>query len=168
MVIFSPCVWEIERKEGLACVCLYSKERERIAFSLSETEEKEESLPCLTVLPKSSLQHVAFVEFLLLLLLLFLLSLNRNEELELGWDLIFGVKLIRKVNPSDTAVGMDLNPQGFHIVRTIGSPCEIREVELDLIPTLVQTHGHGAYEGLHSSLTLVCGSTKTSSNILVV
>jgi len=31
-----------------------------------------------------------------------------EEELELGWELIFSVKAIREVDSSDAAVGMDL------------------------------------------------------------
>lgn len=50
--------------------------------------------------------------------------------------------------PSDAAVGVDLDPQGLDVVGAVGAASEVGEVELDLVPALVQTHGHRADEGL--------------------
>jgi len=32
-----------------------------------------------------------------------------QEELEFGWELVFGVKSVREVDSADTAVGVNLN-----------------------------------------------------------
>ncbi len=45
---------------------------------------------------------------------------------------------------------MDLNAQGLNVVGTVGATSEIGQVELNLIPALVKSHGHGADEGLHT------------------
>ena len=47
-------------------------------------------------------------------------------------------------------------------------PGEIRQVELDLVPALVQPHGHGADEGLHSGGGLVVTGSEPSPHILVI
>ena len=45
---------------------------------------------------------------------------------------------------------MYLNSQGLNVVGTVGTTGEIGEVELNLIPSLVETHGHRAYEWLNT------------------
>ena len=37
------------------------------------------------------------------------LASDGQEELELGWELVLGVKSIGEVDSTDTAVGVDLN-----------------------------------------------------------
>jgi len=59
-------------------------------------------------------------------------------------------------------------PKRFNIVSTIGSSCEIRQVELDLIPAFIKTHGHGTNERFYSCCALVVTSSESSSNILVI
>lgn len=61
-----------------------------------------------------------------------------------------------------------LIPRKCLLFLTVGSPREVREVELNLVPTLVETHGHGANEGLHPCRGLVVGRPKATTNILVV
>ena len=63
---------------------------------------------------------------------------------------------------------MNLHSQGFNVVRSVGSPCEITQVELNLVPAFVQTHGHCANEGLHTGGALVVACPKASADILVV
>lgn len=46
-------------------------------------------------------------------------------------------------------------PKRFNVVGSIGSSGEIRQVELNLIPSLVQSHGHSTNEGLNSSCALI-------------
>ena len=46
--------------------------------------------------------------------------------------------------------------------------CEIRKVELDLVPALVKTHRHCADEGLHPCGALVIACTEASPHVLVV
>ncbi len=52
-------------------------------------------------------------------------------------------------------VTADCLPESFDVVSSVGPTSEIRQVELDLIPSLVQTHGHGTDERLHSGGALV-------------
>ncbi len=63
---------------------------------------------------------------------------------------------------------MDLHSQGLDVVRTVGSAGEVTQVELNLVPALIQSHGHGADEGLHSGRALVVRRAETTSNVLVV
>jgi len=44
-------------------------------------------------------------------------------------------------------------------MRTVCAPREVRQVELDLVPAVVQAHGHGADEGLHAGGGLRAWST---------
>ena len=78
-----------------------------------------------------------------------LLLLDGQEELELGRQLLLGVEPIAEVDTPDAAVGVDRHPQGLDVVAAIGPPREVAEVELDLVPPLVEPHRHGANEGLH-------------------
>ena len=39
-------------------------------------------------------------------------------------------------------------PEGLNVVGTVGSSGEIRQVELNLIPSLIESHWHGADEWL--------------------
>jgi len=68
---------------------------------------------------------------------------KRKIELELGWQLFFGIQSIGEVDSSDSAVSMDLYSEGFYIVGTICSSSEIGQVELNLVPTFIESHGHG-------------------------
>ncbi len=63
---------------------------------------------------------------------------------------------------------MDLHSQGLDVVRTVGSAGEVTQVELNLVPALIQSHGHGADEGLHSGRALVVRRAETTYNVLVV
>ena len=55
---------------------------------------------------------------------------------------------------------MDLHAERFDVVGPVGAAREIGEVELDLVPPLVELHGHGADEGLdaRAGLWFVCGA----------
>ena len=59
-------------------------------------------------------------------------------------------------------------PEGFDVVGSVGSAGEVGQVELDLVPTLVETHGHGADERLDSGGALVVGGSESTSDVLVV
>ena len=63
---------------------------------------------------------------------------------------------------------MNLDSKCFYVVGTVSSSCEIRQVELDLIPTFVQSHGHGADEWLYSGGRLIVGGSESSSHALVI
>ena len=63
---------------------------------------------------------------------------------------------------------MNLNSQSFNIVGTVSSPGEIRQVELDLIPSFIQSHGHGTDEWLYTGCGLIVGSSESSSDTLII
>ena len=63
---------------------------------------------------------------------------------------------------------MDLHAQSLYVVGTVGSASEIGEVELDLVPALIQSHGHGTNEGLDTRGRLIIGSPEPSPNTLIV
>ena len=63
---------------------------------------------------------------------------------------------------------MDLHAQGLDVVRAVRAPGEVRQVELDLVPPLVQTHGHRADERLHTGRALVVRRTESAAHVLVV
>ena len=63
---------------------------------------------------------------------------------------------------------MQLDPQGLYVVGPVGSTGKVAEVELDLVPPLVQTHRHCADKGLDSGGALVVRSPETTSNVFVV
>ena len=72
------------------------------------------------------------------------LSGDWEEEFELRRELIFSVKSVGEVNSSNSAVGMYLNSECLDVVSPVSSSCEIRQVELNLIPSFVQAHRHRA------------------------
>merc|ERR1719498_1881148 len=79
------------------------------------------------------------------------LSGNWQEQFEFWWELVFGIESIREVDSSYSAVGMDLNSKGLNVVGSVSSSGEIRQVELNLVPSLIKSHRHGTDEWLNSS-----------------
>ena len=61
-----------------------------------------------------------------------------------------------------------LNSQGLDVICPVSPAREIRQVELDLVPAIVQPHGHGADEGLHPSSALVVTRPETSAYVLII
>lgn len=61
-----------------------------------------------------------------------------------------------------------LNSQGFHVGRSIGSLGKVGQVELHLVPALVQPHGHGADERLHAGVALEVRCAEAALDALVV
>ena len=43
-----------------------------------------------------------------------------------------------------------LDPKSLNVVGPVSSPGEVGEIELDLVPPIVKSHGHGADERFHS------------------
>lgn len=116
---------------------------------------------------------------LLWCLLLVGLLLNRQVELELSRQLVFGVQAVAEVHTSNTAIGVYLqkqteqvpystaqnslqlyiavydakqdkesylDAQRLDVVSAVGTSREVAQVELNLIPTLIETHRHCADE----------------------
>ena len=63
---------------------------------------------------------------------------------------------------------MNLNSQGLDVICTVRSSGEIGKIELNLIPTFIESHGHGADEGLDSGGALVVGGSEAAAHVLVV
>jgi len=63
---------------------------------------------------------------------------------------------------------MDLHPQRFDVVCAVGAAREVRQVELDLVPALVQAHRHRANERLHAGGRLVVGRPESPPHVLIV
>lgn len=61
-----------------------------------------------------------------------------------------------------------LNSQSLNVVCPISPPREIRQVELNLVPAIIQSHGHRTYKRLHSGGTLVIACTESSSYIFII
>lgn len=126
----------------------------------------------------SRVRHgLVLVGRLLLLLMLRLTALRSaaalplhdgQEQFELGRQFLLGVQPIREVYPSNATIGVDLHSERFDVIRPVRSPREVGKVELDLIPTLVESHGHGTYERLHSRRALIVRRAESSTDVLVV
>ena len=75
---------------------------------------------------------------------------NRQEQFEFRGKLVFCIESIGEINSSNSAVSVNLHSQSFDIVGSVRSSGEIRKVELNLVPALIKSHGHGANERLYS------------------
>jgi len=96
------------------------------------------------------------------------LVLYGEVQLELCRQFVFRVEAVREVDSADSAVGMDLDSEGLDVVGTVSTAGEVRKVELDLVPAVVQSHGHGADEGLDSRRALVVAGSEAPPHILVI
>lgn len=93
---------------------------------------------------------------------------QRTEKLIFRWQLFLTVQSIAEVNAADTAVGMDLYTKRFDVVCAIGPAGEVRQIKLNLVPTLIQAHRHSANKRLYTRSRLVVGCSETTRNTLVV
>ena len=59
-------------------------------------------------------------------------------------------------------------PKGLDVVGSVGSSSEIRQVKLNLVPSLIKSHGHGADEWLDTSCALVVRCSESSAHALVI
>jgi hypothetical protein len=59
-------------------------------------------------------------------------------------------------------------PEGLNVVGTVSSAGEIGQVELDLVPALIKSHGHGADERLDTGGGLVVGGSESTAHALVI
>ena len=96
------------------------------------------------------------------------LASHRQEQFEFRRQLILSVQSIREVDSSDSAVGVNLHPQRLYVVGTVGPTGEIRQVELNLVPALVQPHRHRTDEGLHPRRWLVVWCAESPPDTLVI
>ena len=59
-------------------------------------------------------------------------------------------------------------PESLNVVGSVGSSREIGQVKLNLIPALIESHGHGANEGLDTSCALVVRGSESAAHTLVI
>jgi len=97
-----------------------------------------------------------------------LVLLNRQKQLEFRGQLILRIQAIREIDPSDSAICVNLHSQCLHIICSVCSPRKIRQIELDLIPSIIQSHRHRTNKWLHPRRRLVIGGTEPSPHSLVV
>ena len=64
--------------------------------------------------------------------------------------------------------GDECLPERLNIVCTISSSCEIGQVELNLIPALIESHRHRADEGLDTRGGLIVGGSESTAHILII
>ena len=94
--------------------------------------------------------------------------LDRKEQLEFRRELLLRVQAVREVDAANAAVGVNLHSESLDVVGAVCSAGKIRKVELDLIPALIQPHGHCANEGLNACCRLVVGGAEPAAHILVI
>jgi hypothetical protein len=63
---------------------------------------------------------------------------------------------------------VDLHAQGLNVVGTVSTSREIGQVELDLVPALIKTHGHGTDERLDTGGRLIVRCAEPTSNVLII
>lgn len=63
---------------------------------------------------------------------------------------------------------MNLDSEGFDVVGTVSTSGEIGQVELNLVPAFIKSHGHGANERLDTGGGLIVRGAETSSHVLII
>jgi hypothetical protein len=86
------------------------------------------------------------------------LLLDGQEQFELRGQFLLGVQAIREVNAADATIGVQLDSKGLNVIRAVRAACEVAQVELNLVPAFVQSHGHSADEGFYARRGLLTGS----------
>jgi len=91
-----------------------------------------------------------------------------QKQFEFRWEFFFRIKSVREVNSSKSAIGMNGYSERFYVICTVYTSCKIRQIELNLIPSFIQSHGHCTDERLDARCTLIIGSPEPSPDVLVV
>jgi hypothetical protein len=65
-------------------------------------------------------------------------------------------------------IGSFFLPEGLNVVGTVSTTSEIGQVELNLVPALVKSHGHGADEGFYAGGRLIVRGTESPAHVLVI
>lgn len=63
---------------------------------------------------------------------------------------------------------MDLYSKSLDIVRSIRAPGKIREIELDLVPALIEPHRHSTDKRLDPGSGLIVRSSEPAPDVLIV
>ena len=97
-----------------------------------------------------------------------MLLLNRQEQFELWGQLLLWIQTVWEVNPSYSTICMDSHSESLNVVATISPSREIRQVELNLVPTLIQSHGHSTNKRLYTSCWLIVRCAESPANVLII
>jgi hypothetical protein len=93
---------------------------------------------------------------------------NGQEKFEFWGQLVFGVESVGEIDSTNSAVSVNLDSEGFDIVGTVSTSGEIGQIELNLVPAFIKSHGHGANERLDTGGTLVVRGSESSADVLVI
>lgn len=63
---------------------------------------------------------------------------------------------------------MDLDPQSLNVICPVGSLGEIGKVELNLVPSVIKSHWHGANEGLNPRGRLIVRGPEPPPDVFVI
>mmetsp|Transcript_37020 Transcript_37020/g.93521 ORF Transcript_37020/g.93521 Transcript_37020/m.93521 type:complete len:253 (+) Transcript_37020:231-989(+) len=94
--------------------------------------------------------------------------LDGQEQLEFRRQLLLRVEAVREVDAPDATVCVDLHLQRLDVVRAVCPACKVGKVELNLVPALIQPHGHRANKGLHARGRLVVGGPEAAAHVLII
>lgn len=61
-----------------------------------------------------------------------------------------------------------MNSERLNVVGSVGASGKVGQVELDLVPSVVESHGHRANERLDASRALVVARSESPAHVLVV
>ena len=98
-------------------------------------------------------------------------NLNSKKFKKSVTSLIYGIQTLSLLKTrafKSVCANFQCLPEGFNVVGTVSTTGEIRQVELNLIPAFVETHGHGADERLHTGSGLIVRSAETTAHVLVI
>mmetsp|Transcript_84094 Transcript_84094/g.228368 ORF Transcript_84094/g.228368 Transcript_84094/m.228368 type:complete len:205 (+) Transcript_84094:81-695(+) len=93
---------------------------------------------------------------------------HRQEELELRRQLLLAIETVGEVDPANAAIRVELHTERLDVVRAVRAAREVGQVELDLVPALIEAHRHRADEGLHARGTLVVRGPEAAAHLLVI
>ena len=63
---------------------------------------------------------------------------------------------------------MNLDSEGFDVVSSVGTTGEIGQIELNLVPAFIESHGHGTNERLDTGGGLIVGGAESSADVLII
>jgi len=63
---------------------------------------------------------------------------------------------------------VDLHSQSLNVIGPVGAAGKVTQVELDLVPAFVETHGHGTNKRLDARRRLVVRGTEAAAHVLVI
>jgi hypothetical protein len=78
-----------------------------------------------------------------------------QEQLEFWRKLFLRVQTITEIDAANPAISVNLNPQRLDVISAVGSPREIRQIKLDLVPPFIESHRHCADERLYACGRLI-------------